>query len=168
MKNKFWKALIMITTALALTSCSAAVVDPTIGTGAAIGTAETISGLRSVVQGLPGTMLYQLENQVLMAWPKGGTQYAFAVMQTNGAPVSEILTINGKAVSTYRMVDLVKALESSGWKAITPGALPALMVEALTAYTVELVALGMQSLPSVIVVPMLFLTPYPEVIEVQG
>jgi hypothetical protein len=158
------KRLLSITLALvitfALVGCMPTVVDTTSGTALAIGTAETISGLKAVVSGQPGTLVYQLETTIMMAWPSG-SNYAFAVMTTNGQPITGMTMINGQAVSTYKLCDLIKTMEANGWKAIDPKLIPTVLVQALTAYTVEAVVAGMQTLPTIIVLPSIWLEPLP-------
>lgn len=86
---------------------------------------------------------------LLMAWPRGG-QYAFTLI-AQGKQVDW----HGLRLDTTQMSAMVKSLEQGGWKYTGPAGLPPTVAKALGAYSIEAVMLGMQSLPSVLMVPVI-------------
>lgn len=131
---------------LLLSGCAAAQV----GSGAALGAGETIDGMRSVLSGTPGTFVMQGRDAFLLAWPRG-SNYAFTVIGNGSLPA-----FNSTRANPLALTRLVHDLEGAGWKLTTPAALPAFMAEALQAYTIEAVMAGTQTLPTILVIPVIF------------
>jgi hypothetical protein len=104
---------------LILSACAAA--DPAVvdvSRGAQIGAQMTLDGMRSVYQGQPGSVVMQMRDMYLLAWPKG-VNYGFTVVCTGQCPDFNSLKIN-----TVSLGEMIKSLESYGWKYISPAALP--------------------------------------------
>lgn len=138
----FTLALIL---ALLLSGCAAVQSSST----AALGAGETIRGMQSVLAEAPGTFVMQGRDAFLLAWPRGAN-YAFTVIGNGTLPA-----FNSTRTNPLALTRLVQDLEASGWKLTTPAALPAFMAEALRAYTVEAVMAGAQTLPTILIVPVI-------------
>lgn len=118
-----------------------------------MGAGETIQGLQAALREAPGTFIMQHGNQVLIAFPKG-TNYAFACLNTGGKAFDLAVKTNPENLSQF-----VKALEDAGWKYIGPAAVPATVSRVVMAYSVELVMAGVQSLPTILVIPVYLVDP---------
>jgi hypothetical protein len=127
-----------------------------------LGAGETLAGLRSAMAGQPGTFIMQRGDLILLAWPNWSS-YSFAIMDISGRAND----LAGLSLNTFSFSEMIKSLEGGGWKYISPGAVPAALAQALGAYTIELVMAGVQSLPTVMLVPVTVLTPKFRSVEVQ-
>lgn len=128
------------------------------GTGmTAIGASETISGMRRALGGAPGTFVMQGKDAFLLAWPRGSS-YAFTVIGNGSLPA-----FNSTRANPLALTRLVQDLEADGWKITTPAAIPAYVADALKAYTIEAVMAGSQTLPTILVIPVIidFAPPVP-------
>jgi hypothetical protein len=152
--------LFSLSVVFCLLLCSCAAVQP--AAVYQVGAGETIAGMRAAMAGQAGTFIMQQNNLVLLAWPNWSS-YSFAVLDISG----RVNDLNGLHIDTYNFSAMVKSLETGGWKYIEPAAVPAALAKALAAYSVELVMAGVQSLPSVLVVPVMVLTPSYRSAEVQ-
>lgn len=135
---------------LFLASCAAVQVGSTsVNSTDLIGARETINGLKSVIQQAPGTLLMENNDLVMAAWPKG-TNYAFTLLKSSGQPVVDM---NALKLDSISMATTMKGLEAQGWKQITPSDLPQAVLSALGAYSMELIMTGVQSMPTIFLIP---------------
>lgn len=141
--------LIVMLLVLAL-SCLGAGMRSGAPMNSALGAAETLKGLKMVVNGASGTFVMAHGDQYLLAWPYKG-QYAIAMIGEG--------SVRGLRQGPMPLSELVKALEAAGWKFTSPAGLPTAVVSALGAYSLEMAIVGMQSLPSVFILPVGMLTP---------
>jgi hypothetical protein len=118
----------------------------------------TLTGLRSVVQSAPGTFVMENDQLIMLAWP-AGANYAFAIFSKTGRPVCDLFDLltrmgyAGNKTDVFTMSGLVKWAEASGWKYILPAALPKTILAALQSYTISAVSAGAQSLPEILLFP---------------
>jgi hypothetical protein len=162
MLEKFFPILFIVALLFAgLTGCSAAVTTTTSAHTAALGAQETFRGLQAVMRSAPGTFVMERGELLLMAWPRKG-EYAFAVLSKTGVGSN----LSGLKVNTFSLSEMMKSLETDGWKFITPKAVPAAIADSLKALTVEMALMSMRSLPSVFIVPVTLFDPInPEPIQ---
>jgi hypothetical protein len=143
--------LVSLLLSLALTGCAGAmnygVGTPTI---VSLGAAETIRGIKSVVAGAPGTFaLIDASKQVLiLAWPRGQA-YAFSMLDVDG----KFLTSNAMKLATMSLATSVKGLQAQGWQILTRTEIPLAVARAVSAYSVEMMMLGVKGLPTIFVIP---------------
>lgn len=159
--NKIFRTSLILSLVLSLALSGCAAVQ--FGSAAApapmavLGAGETIKGLQAVVSGAPGTfaMMSAEGDLILMAWPKG-SEYAFTYLTTGGA-AKTALDSNALRMATEGFANSVKYFETHGWQYLTPDKLPAAVSGAIMAYTLDLVLAGVQTLPTILVVPVIVL-----------
>lgn len=134
--------------AILVAGCGAAPATVDVSTQAALGIGETISGMQSVLAEGPGTFIMQNGNQFMMAWPKGSS-YAFTFLSSSGAELSGINT------NVFSFSELVSNLEANGWQYIGPASVPALLFNTIMSYTIEMVMIGVNAMPSIFIMPMM-------------
>lgn len=137
----FCLALIL---AIFLSGCGAVQV------GAPIGALQTLQGMQAVINSAPGTLAMAKDTSVLLAWPCG-QNYAFALVR---GTIDVIPGLNAQSLETLSFAETVLKLQKVGWKIVDPTQLPAAITGAISAYSVELVMLGVQSLPTIFMVPL--------------
>lgn len=158
--NKIFRISLILSLMLALTLSGCAAVYSGSAQAAPVfvlGAGETIQGLQSVVRGAQGTfaMVSAEGDLILMAWPRGG-DYAFSYLTTGGA-AKTVLDQNALKMATEGFANSVKYFETHGWQYLTPDKLPAALTGAIMAYTLDLVMAGVQTLPTILVVPVIIL-----------
>ncbi len=104
-----------------------------------MGYGDTLRGIRAVVRSEPGTFILQSPKGDMLAlfWPKGGG-YGFAVFGREDA----VEAVRGLRAQVYSISEMVKAMESVGWRPVGTDALPAEVVEAATSLRVLMRVLG--------------------------
>lgn len=123
---------------------------------------STLSGMRSVVRGDPGTFILLKNELYLLAWPAGDGAWAFANLTKAGNPIRDLsLYVNGTKVDTVTMSTFVAQLERDGWQPISSEALPASITGALGSYVSYLMAIGARSLPTLWMFPVILIQPTP-------
>ena len=90
----------------------------------AIGLGATVSALKQVANGSPGTFIYATQGMkdILFAWPIGANNYGFVSVSRNGNIVQSMAT--GNQTSALSMANLATNLEAKGWRTATPADLP--------------------------------------------
>ena len=123
-----------------------------------LGAGETLRGLQSVVRGAPGTfaMVSAEGDLLLMAWPKDAANYAFSYISAGGS-AKTVLDDHALKMACEGFANSVKYFETHGWKYLTPDKLPAAVSGAIMAYTLDLVMAGVQTLPTIFLVPVIIL-----------
>ncbi len=130
-----------------------------------VGLGETLAGIQAAVQGQPGTFIMESDRLVLVAWARSNS-WCFASFSKQGKPVIDLLSEmgwNAQAVDTFSFSDFVKSLEASGWKTITPDKLPPALLATLQSFTVTAVETAANSLPTVLILPVVITDGAPEV-----
>jgi len=119
---------------------------------------STLSGMRQVVQGQPGTFVMMKNDLFMLAWPAGENAWAFACLNKMGDPIKNIAQyVNGTKVDTLTMANFLADLETDGWQAVSSKVLPAGISGALSSYTTYLMSIGVRSLPDLLIVPVIIL-----------
>jgi hypothetical protein len=148
--------IVSLLLSVSLTGCAGAVNYGAAGTPqmVSLGAWETVNGIKSVVQGVPGTFaLIDASKQVLiLAWPKGSA-YAFSMMDVDG----KWLTGNAMKIATMSLATSVKGLEAQGWKILARTEIPVKVAQAVAGYTIQAVMLGAKALPTIFLIPVYLL-----------
>jgi hypothetical protein len=119
---------------------------------------STLSGMRSVVQGAPGTFVMEKDALYMLAWPVKDGFWAFACLTKAGDPIKDIATyVNGTKVDTLTMANFLASLEQDGWQSVSAKVLPAGITSALGSYMTFLMSVGARSMPSPLMVPVIIL-----------
>jgi hypothetical protein len=114
---------------------------------------STVAGMRAAAAGKSGTAIYAGQNLYVMIWPHRG-QYAFAVINQQGDVVDDLLRmVNANGVNVFRMSDLIKWMESNGFRQVDPKALPVNITTVLLSEMMAAVARGSRSLITPILIP---------------
>lgn len=123
---------------------------------------STLQGMRSVVQGQPGTFVMAKDNLFMLAWPAGENSWAFACITKAGNPIKDLATyVNGTKVDTLTMANFLASLETDGWQMTSEKVLPAGITSALASYMTFLMSIGARSMPEIFMVPAVILQPLP-------
>lgn len=123
---------------------------------------STLTGMRQVVQGAPGTFVMAKDNLFMLAWPAGENAWAFACITKAGNPIKDLASyVNGTKVDTLTMASFLNDLETDGWQMVSEKTLPAGITGALTSYMSFLMSIGARSMPDLLVVPAVILGPAP-------
>ncbi len=123
---------------------------------------QTLSGMRSVVQGQPGTFVMAKDSLFMLAWPMGENAWGFACLTKAGNPVRDLATyVNGTKVDTLTMANFMADLEVDGWQSVSAKVLPAGITSALSSYITYLVSIGARSIPDLLLVPVIMVRPTP-------
>ena len=120
------------------------------GPAAPIGALQTLQGLQSVINGAPGTLALGKADAILMAWPYNGN-YAFALIK---GTLEAVPGMNGTSVNTLSFTETINQYIKAGWKLMPADKLPPAIIGVVTSYSIELIALGVQSLPTIFMVPL--------------
>ncbi len=120
--------------------------------GNVLGAGATISGIRSVIQEAPGTMVMTDGSVYFLAWPRGSS-YAWTLINSTGK-----LDTNAVRHSTLAFSQLVKELEGEGFMRVAPSLLPAVIRNAVMGYSLSM---AFRTLPQVFIVPIFMLEPIP-------
>ncbi len=126
---------------------------------------STVAGMRAAAAGRSGTAIYEGHNLYVMIWPHRG-QYAFAVINQQGDLVDDLLRmVNANGVNVYRMSDLIRWMESNGFRQVDPKALPVSITSVLLSQVMAAVANGSRALITPLILPAgaLEYNPYTEV-----
>ena len=114
---------------------------------------STVAGMRAAASGRSGTAIYASHNLYVMMWPyRGG--YAFAVINQAGDVVDDLARmVNATGTSIYTMSDLVKWMESNGYKRVMPETLPVGIGQVLLSQVMAAVASGSRALTTPLIIP---------------
>lgn len=146
--KKLYQSLIAsLIVAMLITGCGVAPAAVDVSSQAALGIGETIRGMQSALMEGPGTFIMQNGEQFMLAWPKGSS-YAFTFISGTGAK------LNGINTNVFSFSELVSNLEANGWQYIGPASVPAMMFNTIMSYTIEMVMLGVNGMPSIFIMPM--------------
>jgi hypothetical protein len=119
---------------------------------------STLSGMRQVVQGQPGTFVMMKNDLFMLAWPAGENAWAFACLNKFGDPIKNIASyVNGTRVDTLTMANFLADLETDGWQSVSAKTLPAGISGALGSYMTYLMSIVVRSLPSPLLVPVIIM-----------
>lgn len=141
--QSFIASLIIV---MLISGCGVAPAAVDVGSSAALGIGETIRGMQSVLQEGAGTFIMQSGDQFMLAWPKGSS-YAFTFLSGTGAE------LNGVNTNVFSFSELVSNLEANGWQYVGPASVPVALFNTVMSYTIEMVMLGMNAMPSIFLVP---------------
>jgi hypothetical protein len=154
--NKYiWTIALILSLFLSSIACVGGAISAGSSSGAQLGAAETINGLKAVVAANPGTFIMQSKDLLLMAWPQG-SNYAFTIIDQSGRAQN---SLNGLKLNTVNFAELIKSLEAGGWKYILPAALPEKVLTALGTYSIEAAMTAVKTMPTIWIVPVIILTP---------
>jgi len=119
---------------------------------------STLQGMRSVVHGNPGTFVMAKNDLFMLAWPVKDGFWAFACLTKAGDPIRDLATyVNGTKVDTLTMANFLADLETDGWQSVSAKTLPAGISGALGSYMTYLMSIGVRSLPSPLLVPVIIM-----------
>ena len=147
-ETRQWVILILLVS-LTLQGC-AAVNYPQVQV---IGLGETLSGLKSAVNGVEGTVVYMKEGSklVFLGWP-AKLDYAWMILDQNGNIQDILKTVCGQKACPEVASDLIRWLEANGYQSVSAGALPPAIVTTVKQFA-YLLSIG-ASLP---ILPVLFI-----------
>lgn len=127
-----------------------------------VGSAETVAGMQAVVRGEVGTFVMTDGISYMLAWPKGN-QYAWTVI--NNARGIDFNAIRNSATT---LTKLVLDLERNGFYYVPFDQMPKDIVAQILGYSLtQLVITGVQSFPTVFLVPAVLFKSTPTVGVVQ-
>lgn len=114
---------------------------------------NSLAGMRSAAAGRAGTAIYEGRSLYVLIWPyRGG--YAFAVINQTGDLVDDLARmVNATGTDIYRMSDLVKWMETNGFKRVLPEALPVGIGQVLLGQVMGAVASGSRALITPLILP---------------
>jgi hypothetical protein len=119
----------------------------------------TLNGMRSVVEGQPGTFAYAKDNLIVMSWPKG-SQWAFVTVTRDGSVFNDLKSLcNGQKCDWRTFTDFVRWLETMGFQQMLPEALPVGMVTTLSGWGTVMITIGARALPNMVLIPAMLVEP---------
>lgn len=122
---------------------------------------DTLTGMRSVATGAPGTFVMAKDNLFVLAWPAGEDAWAFACLTKNGEPARELTQyVKGMRLDTFSMAKFMADLETDGFQRVSERTLPPTLLAAIHSIMSYIAMVGVRSLPELFIVPAVILQPY--------
>ena len=130
-----------------------------------LGFSQTVVGMNNVLNAAPGTAVWMNEKLSVLMWTSNGaatSSYNFVVVSNSGEVIKDLASIpgfGGIRLNTMSAVDFIKWMETSGFKQVSPAALPACIPQAIA--SAKSVIFAPRSLFSpVIILPATILAPF--------